>query len=224
MNRYWQNKIAQLICLVVGVYATSVLMAKFAPPLRWDIEKKEVPVEFSAAQGTEDIKGKAGSAEGQAAVAVTPFPMQSAQRSSPSKVPEVKVPENKDVPAPTLAPLSPQETAPTPPSIGVYPEERLGNVLVFQVTVNEHNIIVDSELKVPSYDALYDISMVTGAFGQKVANVYPPIAKGELRKIDVRMQLPEEFAESRALLEKQRRLEKGLPPQEYFIPPTQLLP
>lgn len=225
MNAYWQNKLAQLVCAIIGIYAASLLVTKFAPTLRWEVPDREVPVEFSTnVQAGDKAEGK--SPEQRLSSSVTRFPVDfPTPTTADIGLQETPLPLSDDKALPDrVAPLNPVEALPVPPTIGHYPEERYGETLVFQVTVNEHNLVVDSELKVPSFDALHDITMVTGAFGQRLENVFPPIAKGELRKIDIRMGRTNPYKNPEEIIEQQKRLQEGLPPLEKFVPPELLLP
>lgn len=68
-----------------------------------------------------------------------------------------------------------------------YPEEPGGPVLVLQLTVNDGGVVVDSRILVPSFNQLGDLSIALAARGQRWTNLVPPLAPGEMRKLEIRI-------------------------------------
>lgn len=230
---YLGNLAVKGVCAGIGIGAAFWVFNAMKPQLIWlkPVPQIEAPVEFPTAPVAEAPRaGDKDATTAPSGESVLRMPVDfETPTSQKAAVPEVPLPAPVDplkAPAQELAPLNPQEVPVSPETVGQYPERKGGDVLVVLLTIDDTYTVVDSEIKVPSFDGLADISTAVGALGKQVTDIYPPIRKGELRKVDYRIHLVDPMVEARARIERAKRIEQGLSPDAPapFVPPDELLP
>lgn len=228
-KQYLGSLAVKSLCIAMGIGAAAAVSGFLDPVLRWGDISPKPQVEFTKAQGASEVtQEKPAALPPSTSESVMRMPVEfETPKTANAATPETPLPspDNRNkAPATELAPLNPQEVDVVPATVGVYPEKRGGNILVVQLTIDENLVVVDSEIKVPSFDGLADISTALGAIGQRVKTQYPPMRKGELRKVDFRLELEDPIEKYRKRIEQMRREEAGIPEPKVFVPPDEVLP
>lgn len=196
-----------------------------APTLQWNISPRDVPVEVKTPdRGLPQPESNTNARSGES---VAQMPVDFPLPPSKAKAPETPLPSPDNAakpPSEELAPLNPQYNPSIPETTGVYREAPGGDTLVVLLTIDDTYTVVNSEIKVGSFNPMANMGIAVGAIGQKFLDVYPPIEHGELRKVDYRVRFDDPYERAKRDVENLKRREQGLPPAKVFIPPEQMLP
>lgn len=76
--------------------------------------------------------------------------------------------------------------------ISQYDDAPGGRIVVIAVLVNHEGDVVDAKVVIPSRYALKDLGLVFASRQQKVSALTPPLAPGEVRWLEMRLEYPDE--------------------------------